>query len=207
MQSDSSANHSRSNAWLPLVLMLAALILRVLRQHDIFGDTPNLSPLMAFAFTGAVVFPRTLPWWSWALLLMGFDFMTLGVSSFSIGAVVIYACFALAAWWGAQLRGKAGILDTLIRSLVCSVGFYLITNAVCWLTEPYYAKNFAGLVQALTVGMPGPYPTTLVFFRNSLTADMIGSFLLLMVYNAESLVRNLRAMPLFSTGGARVALD
>ncbi len=207
MQSDSSANYSRSFAWLPLVLMLAALILRVLRQHDILANTPNLSPLMAFAFTGAVVFPRKLPWWSWALLLMGFDLMTLGVSSFSIGAVVIYACFALAAWWGAQLRGKAGILDTLVRSLVCSVGFYLVTNTACWLIEPYYAKNIGGLVQALTVGMPGPYPTTLVFFRNSLIADMIGSFLLLMVYNAESFVRNLRAMPLFSTGGARVALD
>ena len=62
--------------------------------------------------------------------------------------------------------------------------------------DPAYAKNFSGWVQALTVGIPGPYPTTIAFFRNSLIADILGSVLLLTVYNAEAMLRKLRAMPL-----------
>lgn len=183
--------------------MLAALILRVLRQHHILESTPNLSPLMAFAFTGAVVFPRTLPWWSWAVLLLGIDLLSEGTAWWSQAhgrpeVLVAYVCYALAAWWGAQQRGTAGILDTLVRSLACSVGFYLISNTLSWFTDPIYSKTLSGWVQALTVGTPGPYPTTLEFFRNSLAADMIGSTVLLAVYNAEALMRNLRAMPLFA---------
>ena len=56
--------------------------------------------------------------------------------------------------------------------------FYAITNAFSWLTDPGYVKNFTGLIQALTVGLPqyGATPTWM-FFRNSLVSDLLFSLL------------------------------
>ena len=49
----------------------------------------------------------------------------------------------------------------------------MITNAFSWFTDPGYAKNFAGLIQALTVGLPQYSATpTWMFFRNSLVSDL-----------------------------------
>lgn len=192
---------ARSLIWLPLFLMLAALVLRVLTQHHILDDLPNLSPLMAFAFAGAVVFPRPMPWWSWAFILLGIDLVSQGAAWWSQAngrpeVLAAYACYAAAAFFGGRLRGRAGVLDTLLGTLVCSVVFYLVTNTVSWITDPAYAKNVAGWIQALTTGTGAPgLPPTLAFFRNSLIADLAGATVLLAVYNAEALLRRLRTIP------------
>ncbi len=194
-----------STIWFPLILMGGALILRVLVQQGIVTGLPNLSPLVAFAFAGAVMFPRPLPWWSWALILLVIDWACDG---FSFAAVtqggryeilLSYAFYVFAAWWGSRLRGRAGVVETLGGTLACSVLFYVVTNTLCWWIEPYYAKNAAGWVQALTTGVPGPYPTTLQFFQHSLIADLTGALLLVIVYNTEAVMRHLRALPLIGT--------
>jgi hypothetical protein len=191
--------------WLPLVLMVAALVWRVLYQQGmVSANLGNLSPLMAFAFAGAIVFPRTLPWWSWAGLLILVDWVSMGsqwwVTANGREAVLLtYGCYVLAAWWGARLRGKAGVVDTVLGTLVCSVGFYLVTNSLSWAVEPYYAKTWGGWVQALTVGKEG-LPPTLMFFRNSLIADLLGATAIVAAYNAEALVRKLRVMPVIGWG-------
>jgi branched-subunit amino acid transport protein len=197
MPTPNPRSHRSSLIWLPLALLAAVLILRVLRQHGVFASTQNLSPLMALAFTGAIVFPKTIKWWAWALILPVVDVLSLGImSQIQPEAVVACGCFAVAAWWGGRLRGRAGVLDALAGTVICSVLFYVVTNTVSWIGEPAYAKNLSGWVQALTVGIPGPYPSTLAFFRNSLIADILGSTVLLVVYNAEAVLRKLRAMPL-----------
>ena len=189
--------------WLPLILMVAVLIWRVLYQHGVVSaNLGNLSPLMAFAFVGAIVFPRALPWWSWTVLLLLVDWLSMGSQLWSTAhgrewVLLTYVCYALASWWGSRLRGKAGIVDTLAGTLACSVAFYLFTNSLSWMVEPYYAKTGAGWVQALTVGLADKgYPPTLVFFRNSLIADLLGAGVILLIYNAEALVRKLRVMPM-----------
>ncbi|PYL59042.1 MAG: hypothetical protein DMF30_00890, partial [Verrucomicrobia bacterium] len=46
------------------------------------------------------------------------------------------------------------------------------------LTDPGYAKNFAGLIQALTVGLPQFSSTpSWMFFRNSLLSDLLFTLL------------------------------
>ena len=54
----------------------------------------------------------------------------------------------------------------------------MITNFFSWLTDPGYVKNFAGLIQSLTVGLPqyGATPTWM-FFRNSLVSDLFFTLL------------------------------
>lgn len=195
---------SRSpQAWLPLVFMLAVLVLRVLTQHHIINGLPNFSPLMALAFAGTIVFPKPLPWWSWALLLLGVDLISENASWWPLTegrpeVLLAYACYAGAAYWGSRLRGRAGVIDTLLGALTCSVIFYLVTNSVSWFTNPAYVKNISGWWQSLTIGTPGA-PPTWMFFRNSLAADLAGSLLLLALYNAEAIFRRFAAIPLFAS--------
>ena len=190
-----------SSAWVPFCLMLIALVLRVLTQQNVIPATwSNFSPLMAFAFAGALVFPKHLPWWSWAFLLLGVDWISQGSSLWAQAdgrweIFLAYGCYTFAAWMGSGLRRKIGIIDSLIGTLAFSVLFYLVTNSLSWWVKPYYAKDFTGWVQALTIGVAGPWPTTLEFFRNSLIADFLGASLILGVYNAEALLRHLRLMP------------
>jgi hypothetical protein len=184
--------------WFPLALMLLVLTLRVLAQHGMIPNV-NLSPLMALAFVGAIVVPRPLPWWSWALILLGVDVLSQGAQVWRADNLPVialtYTCYILAAWWGGRMRASAGITNTLAGTLLCSALFYLVTNTFCWATTPYYAKSFAGWIEALTVGSPGPWPTTLMFFRNSLMADLTGACVLLLAYNGEAVLRGLRSLP------------
>ena len=185
--------------WLPLLLMIAALAMRVLAQENVITGWPNLSPMMAFAFVGSILFPRQFPWWSLVIALLLVDWICDGASYWKLTQgrpeiLLSYGCYALAAWWGSRLRGSAGVVDALLGTLACSLLFYLVTNTLCWWIEPYYAKNLTGWTQALTTGLPG-LPPTWTFFRNSLIADLGGASVLLAVYNAEALMRRLHLLP------------
>lgn len=197
-----------ASIWFPLALMLAVLLLRVLGQHDVLPGWPNLSPLMALAFVGTIVVPRPLPWWSWVIILLGLDALSQGASVWNPANLPVilltYVCYALAAWCGGRLRARAGILDTLLGTLACSVLFYVVTNTFCWATEPTYAKSFTGWVQCLTVGTPG-LPPTWMFFRNSLIADLAGACVLVLAYNGEALLRGVRLLPWTGSREARPA--
>jgi hypothetical protein len=142
-----------------------------------------------------------MPWWSWAFILLGIDLISEGAAWRSQAGgrpevLAAYACYAAAACLGGRFRGRAGVLDTLLGTLACSVAFYLVTNSVSWATDPAYPKTAAGWMQALTLGTGAPgLPPTLAFFRNSLIADLTGAAVLLAVYNAEALLRRLRTIP------------
>ena len=71
------------------------------------------------------------------------------------------------------------------NSLAASLIFYVVTNSVSWIYDPGYAKNFAGLIQALTVGLPQYSATpSWMFFRNSLVSDLVFTYLLVVCMNA-----------------------
>lgn len=198
---ESRPSNSLASVWFPFVLMVGLLGLRVLTQHHVLSGLPNFTPLMAFAFAGSIVLPKSVPWWSWFFILLGVDMISLGWG-LSVGSgegLLAYACYALAAWIGSGMRDHTSVLETLIGTLVCSVLFYIVTNSLSWWTEVAYSKSLAGWVQALTVGVPNVHPTTLEFFRNSLIADLIGAVVLLVTYNTEALVRHLQTLPLISS--------
>jgi hypothetical protein len=68
--------------------------------------------------------------------------------------------------------------------LFASLIFYVVTNGFSWLADPGYVKNFAGLIQALTVGLPayGATPTWM-FFRNSVLSDLLFTVLFVVCMN------------------------
>ena len=69
-------------------------------------------------------------------------------------------------------------------SIAGSVIFYVVTCAVSWLFDPGYPKSFAGLIQAVTVGLPqyGATPSWM-FFRNSVVSDLLFTGLFILCFH------------------------
>lgn len=183
---------------LPLILVLAAAVFRYAKLEGLVtvDALENFSPWMALAFTGTLVFSKRLSFLLIPLLLVGIDLAATGLSSvLHWEALAVYPCFAIAALVASRWRGQIGLVGSLLGVVGCSLAFYLITDTVSWLSNPVYAKNLAGWVQALTLGEAG-HPPAWWFLRNSLFSDLGFSVLLFAAYNSEALFRQQRHIPL-----------
>jgi hypothetical protein len=159
-----------------IMLLLAGTFFRVLRVDLAPQTLPNFSPLMAAALCGAVFIPGWLglvvPV---AALLISDALLNLhyGVPVISSQLLWTLPAYLIAVGLGWMLRERrGGLLPVLAGTLLSSIAFYLITNTGSWLGLAAYPQNFAGWIQALTVGLPG-YPPAWTFFRNSLVSDLL----------------------------------
>ena len=146
----------------------------------------NFAPLAAIALCGAIYFPKRL-----ALILpLAMLFVSDLVLNAHYHAALIniemaghLAALAMVGGIGLMLRERprAGLIFG--GSVASSVIFYLVTNVVSWISNPVYAKNGAGLAQALWTGVPG-WPPTWMFFRNTLVSDLLFTGLFLLCHAA-----------------------
>ncbi|HWB59229.1 MAG TPA: DUF6580 family putative transport protein [Chthoniobacteraceae bacterium] len=136
----------------------------------------NFSPIAAICLCGAVYLPRKM-----ALLLpLAIVFVSdLFLNAFSYGEPLIsaamipnYLAFGLILWMGWMIRKHGRAWMAIPASPVGSGAFYLITNTGSWISNPAYAKTFAGWLQALTIGLPH-YPSTWSFYRSTLISDVL----------------------------------
>ena len=105
-------------------------------------------------------------------------------SLFDAHIVSRYLAFALVGCIGLLVRNRASLKILLPASIMASVVFYLITNVFSWLSDPGYPKNFVGLIQALTVGLPQYSATpTWMFFRNSVVSNLFFTLLFVLCIN------------------------
>ena len=82
------------------------------------------------------------------------------------------------------MQHRASLKTLLPASILASLVFYLLTNLFSWLSDPGYAKTFAGLIQALTVGLPQYSGTpTWMFFRNSLVSNLFFTLIFVLTVN------------------------
>ncbi len=149
----------------------------------------NFAPLAAIALCCAVYLPRrykfTLPLAILFVsdLILNFNY---GAPFFTPLILCRYLALGLVSWLGFALRNRVSLKTMLPASIAGSVLFYAVTNAFSWLTDPGYAKNFAGLLQALTVGLPQYSATpTWMFFRNSLISDLIFTAIFVLLVRVE----------------------
>ena len=171
------------------LLILAAVAYRIVTGFAITSGTTwlsNFAPLAAIALCAAVYFPRkykfTVP-----LLALFLSDIVLNIHYSAPLLDPLIACRYLALFLvgclGLLISNRASLKTLLPASLAGSTLFYVITNAFAWLSDPGYAKNFVGLVQSLTIGLPQYSATpTWMFFRNSLLSDLFftGLFVLCM---------------------------
>ncbi|MDP9004022.1 MAG: hypothetical protein M3N12_04450, partial [Verrucomicrobiota bacterium] len=95
-----------------------------------------------------------------------------------------YFALALVGWLGLMIAHRSSWKTLLPASLAGSALFYVVTNAFSWLSDPGYVKNFAGFIQALTVGLPQYSATpTWMFFRNSVVSDLLFTGLFVLCLN------------------------
>jgi hypothetical protein len=183
-----------------LLLVLSAVAYRVttgLLIHSGASWLSNFVPLAAIALCSAAYFPGK---YKFAVPLVTL-FISDAAINFRYGAPLLdpqilcrYAALALIGCIGLLLEHRASLKILLPASIVGSTVFYAITNAFSWLSDPGYAKNFAGLIQALTLGLP-EYSTTpsWMFFRNSLMSDLIFTLLFVICMNLGRTTKGSRA--------------
>jgi hypothetical protein len=187
-----------------LFLVFLAVVYRIASAIIVQGGgsawLSNFAPLAAIALCSAIYFPRkykfTVPFAALLLSDVVLDFYY-GASLFDPLIFCRYFAFALVGLLGLAISRRPSLKTIVPASLAGSALFYAITNAFSWLTDPGYVKNFAGLIQALTVGLPqyGSTPTWM-FFRNSLVSDLL--FTLLFVA-CMSFSRRAAALPTADT--------
>jgi hypothetical protein len=180
---------------IPAILILAAVIYRIVTGLAIISGSTwlsNFAPLAAIALCGAVYFPAKL---KFALplgaLLLSDIVLNMYYSAPLLAPEIVCRYFALAlvGWLGLVLANRPSWKTLLPASLAGSTIFYVITNVFSWLSDPGYVKNFTGLIQALTVGLPQYSATpTWMFFRNSIVSDLVftGLFVLCMNFVRSS---------------------
>ena len=147
----------------------------------------NFSPVMALAFCAGAYSRRGWLWFG-ALILSDlyidrYYAVTYHYEWTAAGAVLRILCFAAALGIGFLVSRRRNWLNLLGGTLAGSVVFYLVTNTASWIGDAGYAHDFAGWLQALTVGHPQFY-STLFFFRNTFLSDVLftGCFALAMEY-------------------------
>ena len=161
------------------LLIIAAVSYRIGAGLAIISGTTwlsNFAPMAAIALCGAVYFRGhykfTVPL---VALLISDLVLNLRYEAPLLDPLILCRYFAL------SLVGMVGLFVAkhpslnrlLVGSLAGSVVFYIVTNVFSWLTDPGYAKDLAGMLQALTVGLPQHSATpTWMFFRNSVVSDL-----------------------------------
>ena len=95
------------------------------------------------------------------------DIFKYHVSPFSLDLVVNYLVYAVIIGLGNWFGARAAYYKLILGGLLGATIFYLVTNTLSWLQDPYYAKTIAGWIQALFTGLPG-YPPSWEFFRNTM---------------------------------------
>ena len=173
-----------------LLLVFSAIIYRVttgLLIHSGASWLSNFAPLAAIALCSAAYFPGKYKF-SVPLITL---FVSDVVINFRYGAPLLdpqifvrYVALVLVGCIGILFQNRASLKKLLPASIVGSTIFYVITNAFSWLTDPGYAKNFAGLIQSLTVGLPQYSATpSWMFFRNSIISDLVFTLLFVVCMN------------------------
>ncbi len=183
-----------------LLLILSAVAYRIVMGLFVQSDSTwlsNFAPLAAIALCGAAYFPRG---YKFAVPLIAL-FVSDIVLNIHYGASLLdplilgrYLALAVVGCLGLSLRNRPSLKTLLPRAIAGAVIFYVVTNAFSWLSDPGYVKNFAGLIQALTVGLPayGATPTWM-FFRNSLVSDLLFTTLFVLCMNFARGVERSRA--------------
>jgi hypothetical protein len=177
-----------------LLLVLAAVAYRLatgLLIHSGAGWLSNFAPMAAIALCCAVYFP---PKFKFSLPLIALFISDLALN-YRYGASLLdghiigrYLALLMVGGIGFVLQHRASLKTMLPASIFASTLFYLITCGFSWLSDPGYAKNFAGLIEAVTVGLPAYSATPAwMFFRNSLLSDLLFTSLFVM---CMSLSRN-----------------
>lgn len=162
------------------LLVLVAVAYRIVMGPIVQSESAwlsNFAPLAAIALCSAAYFPSRYKFAVPLLALFASDVILnlhYGASIFSPLIVGRYLALVVVGCLGVLLQNRASLKTLLPASLAGSAILYFVANTFSWLSDPGYVKNFAGFIQAQTIGLPAYSATpTWMFFRNSAVSDLI----------------------------------
>jgi len=161
-----------------IFLILAVVAFRLVAGIIGGVEIANFSPMAAVFLCGAAFLPKRLAIAIPLSAVLITDIVLnlyYGVAPVSLWMVFTYAAYAAIFFIGFQLRtrqSRGAYQWKLFGGAIAGTFlFYILSNTGSWLTEPGYAKSFAGWWQSQTIGLPGWAPSIL-FLRNSLVGDL-----------------------------------
>ena len=169
-----------------LILILSAVAYRIAAGLLIHSGTAlwlsNFAPMAAIALCGAAYFPAKFKF----SIPLGALFISDLILNSIYGAPLLqaqmfghYLALALVGLLGLAIQNRASLKTLLPASILGSTIFYLIVNTFSWFSDPGYAKDFSGFIQAQTIGLPvfnGATPSWM-FLRNTMLSDLFFTFL------------------------------
>jgi hypothetical protein len=174
-------------AFLLILFVVAYRIATGLFIHSGAGWLSNFAPFAAIALCCAAYFPPRFKL-SVPLIALFVSDAVLNVyysaPLFNGHIIGRYLALVLIGCIGVFLQRRASLKTLLPASIVSSALFYFVSIVFSWVSDPGYVKNFAGLIQALTVGLPQYSATpSWMFFRNSLVSDLLFTILFVACMN------------------------
>ena len=169
-------------------LLLGLLVLFTLMRWP--GLLPwNFSPVYAICFCGGVYFKGRRAW----LVPVAFMFVSdvimnyfywrhLGFSTFTPhmwGTYALYIALVAFGWW---MTEKARPTALIAGGALGACAFFLVANSIAWLSNPVYAKTWAGLVQSFTIGQTG-FPPPIVFLKNTIASGALFTMAIVFAVN------------------------
>ena len=166
-----------SNGSRPLLFLSFLVALLLFRQLGEAFGWYHFQPYIALFFALSA-----LRLWKWvALPLVGYLASTMyAVGGFQLWMLSPLLAFGLIVAWGKCFSKQSRMPSLLGGSLAGAGIFYLVTNAISWMTNGAYAKSFLGFTQALWTGLPG-YAPTWTFFRNDAVATVLFTAMILVL--------------------------
>ena len=164
-------------SWKKIALPIALMLVFALGRWP--GLMPeNFSVVYALVFCCGVFLPRKLFWVPLATLfltdlLLNWHYHRLYQANPDDYAAPMeflnpfllanYVAYGAMLWLGTRFKPSSKWFKLVGGGILGAVVFYVVSNTASWLMLPGYAKTFFGWIQALTTGLPGPWPPTWMF--------------------------------------------
>lgn len=158
--------------YLPLCLIAGLFIGFRLLGGAMPDSQPNIQPLAALFFCGAILAPGwrgfAIPFGIWAVT---YPFAVGPVSDIPIFITTLIALTAT--FFLGKALAHRGISSLMLGSIAAAVVFHLITNCASWIGDPMYPKTLTGLWQSVWTGPVGSPLPSWVFLRNLTAANLL----------------------------------
>jgi hypothetical protein len=193
------------------LIPLVALLRVLLGWHTEVTSSwlAGFTPVSAVALCAGVYLPKR---WSLAVplgILVLSDWVIdlhFGASFFTGPMFIRYVLLASISIAGMGLRSnprRARPSAVLLGTVLGATVFYVVSIAFSWLGSSGYPQTPAGLVQALTVGLPGYLPSY-YFYRNALVSDLLYSIVFVACMERSRLLEKHATSPAQSVGVAAI---
>ena len=162
------------NNRIPLRFAVITAIVATLALSRLLPHPFNFSPIAALALFGGARYANRWAAYLVPLVALWFSDFFLNYAYFGSfvpfyqGAFFTYAAFALIVLLGSLTLKKLSVKNMLFTSLSASVVFFVVSNLGVWVSGTMYPLTSQGIVACYTAAIP--------FFRNTLTGDLVYSF-------------------------------